>query len=211
MFVEAADLTRLRQGDILEGVPFPRLGADDVAVLGRINPTRPQPATPSLITNTQTHRDDPHWLTVQIPARMSLCVIASQCCDLEPRNGRITMPTFLAARLIPPPKAIASDPQRLGSLQENKDPRNTRDPGYINFFFLPAHEMLYSESWVVDFNQIVAIPGKEFPSVLSRKVLQMTDVARVKFKIKLATSLARITDEERDSGLENPWNISPQT
>jgi hypothetical protein len=33
----------------------------------------------------------------------------------------------------------------------------------------------------------------------------MEDEWRVKFKIKLATSLARITDEERASGLEDPW------
>jgi hypothetical protein len=33
----------------------------------------------------------------------------------------------------------------------------------------------------------------------------MEDDWRVKFKIKLATCLARLTDEERAAGLEQPW------
>jgi hypothetical protein len=103
------------------------------------------------------------------------------------------------------PKAIASDSQRHASLRTNKDPRSGSDTGYISFFHIPAHDRLRGREWIVDFNQTLCIPGREFPAIMNRKVLQMEDEWRVKFKIKLATCLARLTDEERAAGLEDPW------
>ena len=205
MFVEDADIACLRQGDILEGIPFPLLRAEDLVLLGRINPQAAQSPTPALSSVTRTHRDDPNWLTAQLPVRLSFCAVISQCCDLEPRNGRILMPAFAVARLIPIPRSILADAQRLASLRSNKDPREPTDPGYVNLFYVPQHERLNGKEWVVDYNQTIAIPGSEFPAILRRKILQMEDEWRVKFKIKLAVSLARLTDEEREAGLENPW------
>jgi hypothetical protein len=56
-----------------------------------------------------------------------------------------------------------------------------------------------------DFNQTICVPGKEFPGILQNKKLQMEDEWRVKFKIKLATCLARLTNEERAADLIDPW------
>jgi hypothetical protein len=204
MFVEAADVTSLRQGDILDGIPFPRLTMSDISLLGGISAEPSQPALPKLSIVTATHRDDPNWLIAQIPIRLSYCAVISQCCDLEPRSGKMSLPAFAVARLIPVPKAIVADAQRLASLESNKDPRNGSDPGYINFFHV-QHPLLGGKNWVVDYNQCLSIPGREFPSILARKILQMEDEWRVKFKIKLATCLARITQEERNAGLEDPW------
>ena len=114
------------------------------------------------------------------------------------------MPAFAVARLIPVPPAIVSDPQRFASLSENKDPRSG-DPGYINFFYIPAHEKLGGKDWVIDYNQVLSIPGSEFHATLRKKILQMTDEWRVKLKIKLAASLTRLTQDERNAGLQNPW------
>jgi hypothetical protein len=205
MFLEDADMTCLRQGDILEGIFFPRLDSREVVLLGKVSAGHLQSAAPSLDAVTSVHRDDPAWLTAQLPVRRSFCCVISQCCDLEPRNGRILMPAFALARLIALPKRILADPQRLTSLRANKDPRESRDPGYINFFYIPPHERLNQKEWVVDFNQTISIPGSEFPSILKNKVLQMENEWRVKFKIKLAACLARLTEEERGAGLENPW------
>jgi hypothetical protein len=115
------------------------------------------------------------------------------------------MPAFALARLIPIPKQIATDAQRLASLKSNKDPRVGSDPGYINLFFVEPNPALSGKEWVVDFNQTICIPGKEFPAVLQSKKLQMEDEWRVKFKIKLATCLARLTNDERAAGLTDPW------
>lgn len=205
MFLEVADTTCLRQGDILEGIPFPRLALAEVRVVGQILPEESQPSIPKLSAVTTTHRDDPNWLTAQLPVRLSYCAVITQCCDLEPRNSQLRMPAFAVARLIPIPKSIREDPQRLSSLESNKDPRKGSDPGYINFFYVLPQDRLERTPWVVDFNQTACIPGREFPAILARKILQMQDDSRVKFKIKLATCLARLTDEERNARLEDPW------
>ena len=204
MFLAVADMSCLRQGDILDGVPFPRLSSADTSILGRMSSAACQ-TLPNLSPLTSTHRDDSQWLVAQLPVRLSFCAVISQCCDLEPRNSQLQMPAFALARLIPIPKQIATDPQRLASLKSNKDPRVGSDPGYINLFYLEPSPALNGKEWVVDFNQTICIPGKEFPAVLQNKKLQMEDEWRVKFKIKLAMSLARLTSDERAAGLDNPW------
>jgi hypothetical protein len=115
------------------------------------------------------------------------------------------MPAFALARLIPIPKQIMADAQRLASLKSNKDPRVGSDPGYINFFYVEPNPLLHGKEWVIDFNQTICIPGKEFPGILQSKKLQMEDEWRLKFKIKLATCFARLTNEERAAGLIDPW------
>lgn len=60
---------------------------------------------------------------------------------------------------------------------------------------------------MVDFSQISSIPGSEYSNLISRKVLQLLDSERVKFKIKLAAYVGRLTDEEATAGLENPWQV----
>lgn len=205
MFLSVADMSCLRQGDILDGIPFPRLSSPDTSILGRISSSASQPTVPNISPLTSTHRDDPQWLIAQLPVRLSFCAIISQCCDLEPRNNQLQLPAFALARLIPIPRQIPADSQRLMSLKSNKDPRVGSDPGYINFFYIEPMPVLNGRDWVVDFNQTICIPGKEFPGILQSKKLQMEDEWRVKFKIKLATCLARLTNEERAAGLIDPW------
>lgn len=207
MFVPAADATCLRQGDILSDIVFPRLSSSEITILGRIVGSS-STAVPNLLPVTNSHRNDPNWVVAQVPARLSFCAVLSQCCDLEPRNDRLLMPTFIVARLLPIPKNITADSQRLASLKNNKDPRVGTDPGYINLFYIPAHPLLDNSDWIVDYNQAICIPGLEFPAILSKKILQMEDSWRVKFKIKLAACLTRLTDNERTAGLENPWSKS---
>lgn len=205
MFVQDADGACLRQGDVVEGVPLPLITPSKTTLLGFPNPETHGSELPTLEAITHVHRNDPNWVTVQFPARMSYCVVVSQCCDLEPRNGRILIPTFVVARLKEVPRGIRENPQALAKLKANKDPRNTADPGYINLFHIPAVERLEKKEWVVDFNQLFAIPSSEFPWILRKKILQMETEWRVKFKIKLAASLTRLTDEEIRAGWEDPW------
>jgi hypothetical protein len=40
---------------------------------------------------------------------------------------------------------------------------------------------------------------------LGRKILQLDDRTRVKFKVKLGFTYLRLNDEERELALENPW------
>jgi len=109
------------------------------------------------------------------------------------------------ARIIPIKASIRQDAAKLASLQANKDPRNPEDHGIIDYFYLEPHEMIGGEGCVVDFSQTTSISGSEYQSLIRRRVLQLSDRDRVKFKIKLAAFLGRLTDDEFKAGLENPW------
>jgi len=39
--------------------------------------------------------------------------------------------------------------------------------------------------WVVDYNQAMTIRAKDFREVLSKKIFQLDDKSRVKFKLKI--------------------------
>jgi hypothetical protein len=210
MFVPDAvmDMKSLRQGDILQGIAYPRVPLFDfksMPVLGKIDGGIDQPA-PQLSVLSHDHRGDPHWFTSLIPMRLSFCCVISHCCDLEPSERvKLKVPTFSLARLIPIPDGALRNQEKLTSLRANGDPRNTAVPTYIDFFHVPAHERLDGREWVIDFHQVLSLPAGAFPVVLERKILQIEDRYRAQFKIKLAYSLGRLTKEEEKAGLQNPW------
>ena len=105
-----------------------------------------------------------------------------------------------------------NDPDRFASLKANRDPRDTENPGYIDYFYLEPRALLEGTDWNVHFNQVVTLPTIDIALLLRKKVLQIDDRTRVKFKIKLAYTLGRINDDEIAAGLENPWlEGAPQT
>jgi len=155
------------------------------------------------------HRQDNRWTTLQVPVRFSYCAVISNCCDLEPRDGRVLVHAIAMARLRPIPPDIRNDQRRLDSLIANKDPRDPDDPGYIDYFYVAPHEQLSNADWMVSFHQIVSVPSTDSNLLLARRVVQLNDRARMKFKIKLAFSFGRSNDEELEAGLGNPWNEAP--
>lgn len=207
---EGFEIASLRQGDILTGIPFPLVAQSKMHVLGAVAEEYDYSALPVLVPKTHEHRTDMEWVTLQVPARFCLCSVLSNCCDLELRNGRISAQMVTLARLRPISRDIRNDPERLGSLQANKDPRDQQDAGYIGYFYLEAHELLQNQDWVVQFDQVVAIPATDIGLLLRKKVIQLDDRTRVKFKIKLGVTFLRINNEEIAAGLENPWQDHPQ-
>jgi hypothetical protein len=208
--VEQIDRTCLRQGDILSAVPFPIID-DELVALGRLNHDRIEIPHPSIITVPREHRGRADCFTGQVKLRLVSCAVISHCCDLELRHGNVNLLMVTVARLIPIKTSILRDPGKIASLRANKDPRNIADPGYIDYFYLEPHEALSSAELVVDFGQMSAVLGSEYTRLLSKKVLQLRDRDRVKFKIKLASYFGRLTDEESALNIENPWeDTSPE-
>jgi hypothetical protein len=194
----------LRQGDILEGVPFPLMDDSKLKVFVDISKDWDFKSVDSLTPKRHQERKDDQWVTAQIPVRFGYCAVLANCCDLELHDGKISAPTIPLARLHPIGD-IQTDPARLASLKANKDPRNEEDPGYIDFFYLEKHVSLQNKEWKVHFNQITSVPTIDLSRLLSRKILQLDDRNRVKFKIKLGFTYARVNKEEIAEGLENPW------
>jgi len=210
MYASAAETDRscLRQGDILDAVLFPIFG-QDTAVLGTIDRDGAiEVPHPRIKTIPREHRNQTDCFTLQLKARLAPGAVLAHCCELELRNGRCLLPAIPIARLISVKPTIIGDASKIASLRANKDPRNTIDPGYLDYFYLPSHELIGGIEKVVDFSQISSVPGDEYQQVLKRKVMQLEDRERVKFKIKLAAYLGRLTDEEHKLGLENPWLLS---
>lgn len=197
------DSLSLRQGDILTGIPFPLLDHNSLIVLGSLPPEYDYAALPPIAAKTHIHRFDREWVTAQASVRFCTCAVLSNCCDLEPRNGQIQARMVTLARLRPISNDIRRDPERFASLQANKNPNDQVDPGYIDFFYLEPHELLQNQDWNVEFAQVVSIPASDNNLMLRKKILQLDDRTRVKFKIKLAYTVGRTNDDEE--GLENPW------
>lgn len=202
----AMETNCFRQGDIINAVPFPILDAD-LSVLSRIDHEgRVQTPHPKVLAIPTEHRNTKDCVTGQVKMRLSFGAVVAHCCELELRNGKCSLATIPVARLVPVKSSISNDESKIASLRGNKDPRNADNPGYIDYFYLAAHEQLNNAEWVVDYCQISSIPGTEYASLLRRKILQLTDRDRVKFKIKLVAFMGgRLTDEELRQGLENPW------
>jgi hypothetical protein len=199
------DVATLRQGDILEGVPFPLMDLEKIQVVGAMVTDEDFNSVPNIRARTHQHRDDREWLTALIPVRFGFCIVLSNCCDLEPREGRIQSPVFNLARLRPIPEEIRNAPNLFDSLRANKDPRDPGDPGYIDFFYLEPHAVLQDRDWRVHYNQVTTLPTTSFPNLLRKKILQLDDRTRMKFKIKLGFTLMRANDDELRAGLGNPW------
>lgn len=200
------DVASLRQGDIIEGVPFALVDPTSLQLLGKIRIDTDFNSVPTIDANTHTHRQDNEWLTAILPIRFGFCAVLSNCCDLEPRGGNIAAPVMTLARIHPIPNDLRNTPELFDSLRENKDPRDPADPGYIDYFYLEPHELLLGRDWRVHFNQVTTLPTRSLATMLLRKkILQLDDRTRVKFKIKLGFTLMRINNEERNMGLENPW------
>ena len=204
MYLPDEELNRrcLRQGDIVTGVLFPIID-DELLVLGRIE--RPVIPHPTLTLLPREHRNRDDCFTAQVKMRVAPGAVLAHCCELELRNGRCLLPSVAFARVLPVKPAILSDTAKMSSLQANKDPRSTEDGGYIDYFYVHPDPRIGGGEWVVDFGQTTSVASTEYDRLTHRKILQLSSAERVKFKIKLAAYSTRLTDEERDLGLENPW------
>jgi len=200
MFVEHADMSCLRQGDILSNLPFPLLRSGKLSFVGKIDP---QTVGSDSTFTLQSEEMRGRLYSIQTLARIVFAAVISQCCDIAPRRGgKIEgQHTIALARLVPLPDGVLTDAESLASLRENSNPFN---PGasYLGLFHVPAHARLNGEEWAIDYSQPFCIPAPELPAALKRKILQMTDESRIRFKIKLSVFYGRLTDEEIIMGHE---------
>jgi hypothetical protein len=176
-----------------------------IQILGDISSDEPFNSIPVLRARKHEHRSDGEWTTAVAPVRFGFCAVVSNCCDLEPRNGRVLAPAVLLARLVRIPNDLRMNPARFESLRGNKDPRDRIDPGYIDYFYLEPHDLLQQQDWRVQFSQVVSIPVTDIAMLLGRKLLQLDGRTRMKFKIKLGFTFMRANEDELNAGLENPW------
>jgi hypothetical protein len=137
--------------------------------------------------------------------KLSLCAVMTQCCELAVNEkGKLRfVQTVSVCRLVSLTPAMKKDPDKLKSIRSNGDPRN--QGGYKNYFYYGAGHGLGDEELMADFSQTACILSREFPDALANKIIQLDDVTRVKFKLKLGIFYSTVTDEEEKAGITDPW------
>jgi hypothetical protein len=191
MFTATPNRDELRQGDILQGLHYPLMKCEQLRLIGE--PADPAASVGGIFSlSAVTERESGvHWFTAQVQVSRGYYIVLSQCCDLERCNGKLEAPAFVVASLVDIPYPIRTDPEKLRNLQQN------RLQDFVNLFYIPQYSPL-PQAHMVDFSMPVSVPRSEFDFALSGKVLQMTDEARVCFKVKLISHFGRLTSEEQE-------------
>ena len=123
--------------------------------------------------------------------------IISQCCDLDKKHPKTS---FSLCRLIP---FETSRYRNIEALTNNIDPYGAENPHY-QFFYLGAITGLEGE-YLTDFALLTSLAWCDYDLILKKKIHQLDDLNRNKFRVKIGAFFGRPTQEDTDAGLANPY------
>jgi len=195
MFLTEPNPNELRQGDVIRGLFFPFMKSDSLQILSSVD------STGQIRVAFKDKKYGKQLMQALVGVISDFSIVISQCCDIQVNEGQTlpAAPAFVIAPLFRIPSNIAQDAGKLEKFRNNgKD--------YANLFSLLIVPPLTDEHAMVDFSRLVSIPVTEYPNAIKGKVLQMTDVDRVRFKTKVAAHFGRPTEEEKGAGLY-PTNL----
>jgi hypothetical protein len=202
MFVDLFERTTLRQGDVIEDVLFPlsRMQAK-LKFLG----TR-KTGTGQLNVVLDADREQigkSLFFTAQMNVAPSFCAVLSQDCDVDSSQNP-PPPSFAMCRLVPVPEGMKRNQQRYEALRANIDPYGGGRPFY-QLFYVGTHPRLGNTEYLADYGMPMAVAWADYNTLLARKLLEMDDITRAKFRVKAGAYLGRPSQEDIDAGLANPW------
>ncbi len=205
MFVENADPATLRQGDILGNVPFPLppTKSEELIYLGTPKEVGREGIKLEPLVR-EIGRKRAHWLTAHVPVAISFCAVLSQCCELDPKQVS-PPPSFALCRLVPVPDSIRNRRDLYEVLRQNVDPYGDVRPFFL-LFYVGSHPRLAGE-YVADYGQTMTVRWGDYQVALRKKVLEMDDISRAKFRVKAGACFGRPTQEEVDAGIADPWRV----
>lgn len=195
MFLNEPNREELRQGDIIQGLYFPMMNCRTMEILGIPLEEEPQQENSLGLSARAERKSGFHLFSAKLLIARGLSIILSQCCDLERRNNNQDAIAMIVAPLRSIGRHIRDNSEKFSNLQSNILTH------FVNQYYIPQYSPLQSD-YMVDFNLMVSIPQGEYNYILSRKVLQMTDEARARFKIKLTHHFGRAFDEHEDKLLQ---------
>jgi hypothetical protein len=202
MFAPGHDVpSSLRQGDVIASVFFPltkpgllkylatyRSGSDTDIELRPITET--PPGSRKRYVQSISHGVVAHG------------AILSQCCDLDKKHPKAS---FSMCRLIPLERAKY---RNVEALIANIDPWGPQNP-HFQFFYFGQVDGLVGE-YVADFALLTSFAWSDYDLILGKKLHQLSDLDRNKFRVKAGAFFGRPTDEDRAAGLANPYEpIAP--
>jgi hypothetical protein len=187
----------LRQGDIIESVFFPL--------------TRPSSLKYLAAYGSGSDASIKLEPLIEVPQgsrksyALSIChgvvahgAVISQCCDLDKKHPRTS---FSLCRL------ILFEPNRYrnaDALINNIDPWGPENP-HFQFFYLGQIDGLAGE-YLADFGLLMSLGWTDYDLILGKKVHQLDNQNRNKFRVKVGAFFGRPTEEDRAAGLANPYD-----
>jgi hypothetical protein len=197
MFAAAHDNPQsLRQGDIITSVFFPLTRPGVLRFLGTYG------SGTGTDINLEPFVETPPGSVKKYVQAISHGVVAhaaviSQCCDLDRKHPRTS---FSLCRLIP------FEPHRYRNaeaLVSHIDPWGPENP-HFQFFYLGEVGGLEGEH-LADFGFVTSFGWSDYQFILGRKLHQLDDLNRNKFRVKIGAFFGRPTDEDGIAGLANPY------
>lgn len=197
MFVQNPDMTTLRQGDVIADVLFPLARMDRaIAFLGTYSP-----AIGHFEPTTETMGRS-QYQSAQLPVTVTLCAVFSQDCDVDSRQEH-PPPAFLLCRVMEVPESLRRSAGYL-NLQGNVDPYGEARPYFQLFYLGPI--VGRDGVFMADYAQVMTVAWSDYRHVLKKKILELDNVERAKFRVKAGAHIGRPADEEIEAGIANPWH-----
>lgn len=196
MFGALDDPPSLRQGDIIESLFFPvprqpsvqflssRVGGDDVNL--QLQPIVQQPPG--------ARRS---YLSAIVPGFIAHAAVVSQCCDLDRTHPKTS---FVVCRIMPLDRTRY---RNLEALIANVDPYGEIRPHLQFFCFGPINGL--EGEYLADFSLTLTVPWNDYDALLRKKIAQLDQLNRNKFRVKVGAHYGRPTPEDADAGFANPY------
>jgi hypothetical protein len=186
----------LRQGDVIENVFFPLTRPASLKYLA----TYVSGSGTNIVL--EPFSETPQGSRRQYLQGISHGVVAhgailSQCCDLDTKHPRTS---FSLCRLIPFERTRYKN---VDALINNIDPWGQENPHY-QFFYFGKIDGLDGE-YLADFALLTSFGWSDYEFILRKKVCQLDDLNRNKFRVKVGAFFGRPTEEDTQAGLGNPY------
>jgi hypothetical protein len=186
----------LRQGDIIADLFFPVVRQSAVKYLAtRVAGSEVNVQLQPTIEQPQGSRRQ--YLTALTTGIVAHGAVISQCCDLDRTHPKTS---FVVCRLLALDRAKY---RNVESLIENVDPYGAVRP-HLQFFYLGEIAGLQGD-YIADFALTLAVPWGDYDFVLQKKILQMDQLHRNKFRVKVGAHYGRPTPEDAAQGFGNPY------
>lgn len=190
MYASRLSRKALRQGDIIYEVVYPKPTHQPLTVC---RPTATSPKRRPLFEKVPA-LENAHSLV--LPSDCKYCVVLSQCCELALHDDRLCKAQNV---LLTPLQRLTEgrlkrDAERLERIRQNGLEHDA------SAYYFEAFQG-ESDPYLAEFSHIFSVPRRAYYWLIAGKVAQLSDTARVQFKLKLANYLGRATEEEEAAGL----------
>jgi hypothetical protein len=190
----------LRQGDVIADVFFP------LSRPGLLKYLATYDSGSDLSMKLQPFIEAPPGSTKKYVQAISHGIVAhgaviSQCCDLDRAHPRTS---FSLCRLV---RLERSRFRNVEALINNIDPWGAEKP-HFQFFYVGSIGGLDGE-YLADFGLLSSFSWADYGLILGKKVYQLDDLNRNKFRVKVGAFFGRPTDEDTKAGLANPYDPAP--